>query len=72
MSSRETTAWPPSRWPQSEWVELAGKLRHAANLMSLPALPDAWPDWLTPTKRASMSVTFIRAATEVEARHVHE
>jgi hypothetical protein len=56
----------------SEWRELARMLRRAANVMSLPALPEAWPDWMTPEKRASMSTDFVEAAAKIEARHANE
>jgi hypothetical protein len=72
MASPETTPRKPRRWPSSEWLKLAGKLRHAANVMSLPATPETWPDWMTPEKRKSMSEHFIEAAAEIEATHVKQ
>lgn len=34
---------------------LARKAIRMAEMLELPALPTAWPDWMTPVKRAEMA-----------------
>lgn len=61
------------RWnmsPRERW-KLAEMMRHAANVLSLPAHPETWPDWMTPERRAAMVADFLEGAAFVEPRRPH-
>lgn len=42
-------------------------LQHNAALFRLPALPNVWPEWMTPEKRRSMADNFDQYAIEIDA-----
>lgn len=49
-----------------EWAELIDLLRYNAARFRLPALPDAWPEWMTAEKRLQMANDWERIAIELE------
>jgi len=49
-----------------DWQRLIELLRYDAALFRLPALPTAWPDWMTQEKRLSMANCFEACADEAE------
>lgn len=53
---------------QDECV-LASKMSHAADVLSVDALPGGWPDWMTPEKRRDLAASFGRQANEIAAKH---
>jgi hypothetical protein len=51
--------------PKERW-KFACVLRHAANVISLPAHPAMWPDWMTPEKRQQIAAHFTEGARLIE------
>ncbi len=47
---------------KQDWKETADQFRYAARVIALPALPTAWPDWMTYEKRREMAERLLEAA----------
>lgn len=48
--------------------KLTQQLRYNANRFRLPALPNVWPEWMTPEKRQSMADNFEDCANYLDGR----
>jgi hypothetical protein len=58
------------QWPRTprERFKLAQLMRHTANVISLPAVGETWPDWMTPERRIEMATAFRQWAEIIEPK----